>query len=205
MPNDNVPQQNPADCKTVLANVLENALSNKCVACRLPAFISSDSELWFSLVERSFAAWGVREDDERFTTVTNALDSLVTMELRDVIVNPSREKAYNTLKIQIIKRLSSSQEQKTRRLLEIEEMGERKPSQFLRHLQGLAGTSVPESMLRTLWSGRLPFDVRAILAAQKDLPIERLADLADSISVQTKLNIIRIGLQAVIQKLKEIS
>ena len=186
MPNDNVPQVNRADRETVLANVLENALSNKRVACRLPAFISSDPELWFSLVERSFAASGVREDDERFTAVTNALDSRVTMEVRDVIVNPPRENAYNTLKTQIIKRLSSSQEQKTRRLLEMEEMGDRKPSQFLRHLQGLAGTSVPESMLRTLWCGRLPFNVQAILAAQKDLPLERLADLADSISELTE-------------------
>ena len=68
----------------------------------------------------------------------------------------------------------------------MEETGDRKPSQFLRHLQGLAGTSVPESMLRTLWFGRLPFNVQAILAAQKDLYLEKLADLADSISKLTE-------------------
>ena len=184
MPNDNVPQLNPADRENVLVNVLEDALSSKRVACRLPAFITLDPELWFSLVERSFAPSSVQENDERFTRVTNALDSRMTIAVRDVIVNPPRENAY--LKTQIIKHLSSSQEQKTRRLLEMEEMGDRKVSQLLRHLQGLAGTSVPEYMLRTLWCGRLPFNVQAILAAQKDLSLERLADLANFISKLTE-------------------
>ena len=183
---DNVPQPNPDDRENVLVNALKSALSSKRVACRLPTFISSDPELWFSLVERTFATSGVREDDEKFTNVTNALDSRVIMEVRDIIVNPPRENAYERLNTQIVKRLRSSQEQKTRRLLEMEEIGDRKLSQFLHHLQGLAGTSVPESMLRTLWFGRLPFNVQAILAAQQDISLERLTDLADSISELTE-------------------
>lgn len=60
-------------------------------------------------------------------------------------------------------------------------MGNRKPTQFLRHLRGLDDSQTPESMLRTLWSGRLPVDVQPILAAHKEMPLDRLAELADNI------------------------
>ena len=176
MANNNV-----ADRENVLVNALESALSSNRVAIRLPSFIAADPELWFSLVERCFASSGVTSDDQKFSSVAQVLDSRVALEVRDIIVNVPETNAYETLKTQIIKRLSSSQEQKTRRLLEMEEMGDRKPSQFLRHLQGLAGTAVPESMLRTLWFSRLPDSLQPILAAQKDLSLERVADLADSI------------------------
>ena len=95
---DTVSQSNPDDRENVLVNDLESALSSKRVTCRLPTFISSDPDLWFSLVERTFATLGMREDDEKFTNVTNALDSRVTMQVRDIIVNPRTENAYETLK-----------------------------------------------------------------------------------------------------------
>ena len=72
MSNDNVPRLNPADREIVLVNVLENALSNKRVACRLPAFISSDPELWFSLVERSFPASGVQRTGYSISELTES-------------------------------------------------------------------------------------------------------------------------------------
>ena len=176
MANNNV-----ADRQNVLVNALKSALSSNRVAIRLPSFIAGDPELWFSLVERCFPSSGVTSDDQKFSSVAQVLDSRVALEVRDIIVNVPETNAYETLKTQIIKRLSSSQEQKTRRLLEMEEMGDRKPSQFLRHLQGLAGTAVPESMLCTLWFSRLPDSLQPILAAQKDLSLERVADLADLI------------------------
>ncbi|XP_076389540.1 uncharacterized protein LOC143264774 [Megachile rotundata] len=68
------------------------------------------------------------------------------------------------------------------RLLELVEIGDRKPSQFLRHLRGLAGTCVSESLLRTLWLGRLSANVQAILATQMETPLDKVAELADAIT-----------------------
>ncbi|KAJ8914416.1 hypothetical protein NQ315_017510 [Exocentrus adspersus] len=126
-------------------------------------------------------AWGVTSEEQKFSYVSQALDPRVAVEVREIIVNTPAENAYKTLKTQLVKRLNTFQEQKTRRLLEMEEMGDRKPSQFLRHLQTLAGTTVSDSMLRTLWFSRLPSSMQTMLAAQQDLSLERLADLADSI------------------------
>ncbi|XP_025268584.1 uncharacterized protein LOC112639316 [Camponotus floridanus] len=68
------------------------------------------------------------------------------------------------------------------RVLENEPLGDRKPSQFLRHLRGLAGKEFPEDVLQTLWLGRLPRHVQALLAAHRDLTLDKRADIADSIA-----------------------
>ena len=117
-----------------------------------------------SLVESSFAASGVTSDATKFGYVVGALDPRYAGEVRDIILNPPVTDAYGKLRQEFIKTLRSTQEQKTRRLLEHEEIGDRKPSQFLRHLQGLAGNTVTDEVLRTLWMGRLPAAMQAILA-----------------------------------------
>lgn len=164
-----------------IVSALENVLSVNRVALRVPPFIAADPELWFAILEENFQRAGITADATKFGHVTAVLEPQYALQVRDIIVNRPETNAYETLKRELVKRLSSSQEQKIRRLLESEEMGDRKPSQFLRHLQGLAGTSVTEPVVRTLWLGRLPNHVQAILAAQKDLDLTKVADLADGI------------------------
>ncbi|XP_059061864.1 uncharacterized protein LOC131854737 [Achroia grisella] len=79
-------------------------------------------------------------------------------------------------------KLSASEEKRVRQLLSDEELGDRRPSQFLRHLKSLTGDSLrdDEGILRQLWMRRLPTHLQTILAAQ-DLPLEKVADLADRI------------------------
>ncbi|KMQ82336.1 hypothetical protein RF55_23314 [Lasius niger] len=77
--------------------------------------------------------------------------------------------------------MSVSQEQRTRQLLELEEIGNRKPSQFLRHLRTLAKENVPDSLLRTLWLGRLLTQMQMILATRTDDPLNSVAEQADRI------------------------
>ncbi|XP_033222559.1 uncharacterized protein LOC117176428 [Belonocnema kinseyi] len=79
----------------------------------------------------------------------------------------------------------ASQDQKTRRLLEHEEIGDRTPSQFLRHLRDLAGNVVPDAVLRPLWLGRLPASMQVILATQNQAQLDKLAQLADAIAEAT--------------------
>ncbi|XP_050505217.1 uncharacterized protein LOC126883608 [Diabrotica virgifera virgifera] len=81
-----------------------------------------------------------------------------------------------------IRPLSQHQQQKIKRLLEHEELGDRRPSQFLRHLQSLAGTTVPDNIVRSLWLGRLPSSTQAILATQAKASLDAVAELADTIS-----------------------
>ena len=104
------------------------------------------------------------------------------MEVRDILTNPPSREKYTKLKTELIRRLSASQDQKTRQLLEHEEIGDRKPSQFLRHLRNLAGNVFSDDALRPLWLGWLPGSMQAILATQKEATLDKMADLADAIS-----------------------
>ncbi|XP_025835890.1 uncharacterized protein LOC112906257 [Agrilus planipennis] len=151
------------------------------VSVKVPVFIPSDPELWFSILEGSFDAAGIVQDNTKFGYALSGLDQKYALEVRDIIVKPRSERSYELLKSELIKRMGASQEQNTRRLLENEPLGDRKPTQFLRHLRNLAGGDFPEEVLQTLWLTRLPKHIQALLAAHKDLPLEKRAEIADTI------------------------
>ncbi|XP_029162320.1 uncharacterized protein LOC114933903 [Nylanderia fulva] len=156
------------------------------VGMRMPEFTPSDPELWFNIVDRSFQAAGITVDATKFGYALTSIGPNYTAEVRDIIMNPPAEHAYETLKTELVKRLSLSQEHKTRRLLEHEEIGDRKPSQFLRHLRSLAGNVVGDPVLRTIWLSRLPAYIQPHLVTRTADTIEQLADIADAIVEATR-------------------
>ncbi|XP_051170923.1 uncharacterized protein LOC127287844 [Leptopilina boulardi] len=160
----------------------ENNDSVSRVAFKMPAFLPADSEFWFLLLESSFDSAGITQDATKFGHALSALDPRYTVEIRDVLLKPKAERTFELLKTELIKRMGASQEQNTRRLLENEPLGDRKPTQFLRHLRNLAGPNFPEDVLQTLWLGRLPKHMQAMLAAHKDLHLDKRADIADSVA-----------------------
>ncbi|KYN36157.1 hypothetical protein ALC56_09493 [Trachymyrmex septentrionalis] len=130
------------------------------VATKIPPFWARNPELWFRQVESQFALSGITNDDTKFHYVTGNLDARYAEDVRDILVDPPETGKYQLLKTELIRRLGTSQEKKTRQLFEQEEMGDRKPSQFLRHLRGLAGTAVLDELLKTIWLGRIPASMR---------------------------------------------
>ncbi|GFT41817.1 uncharacterized protein TNCV_1666801 [Trichonephila clavipes] len=83
---------------------------------------------------------------------------------------------------QLINRLSLSEEQRVRKLLGREELGDRKPSQFLRHLRSLAADiEIKPTLLRSLLLQRLPLHVQAILQGQSTFEPYQMANMADRI------------------------
>ncbi|XP_029164467.1 uncharacterized protein LOC114945757 [Nylanderia fulva] len=163
------------------------------VGMRMPEFTSGDPELWFNIIDRSFQAAGIITDATKFGYVLTAIGPRHAMEVRDIIMNPPAERAYETLRCELIKRLSLSQEHKTRRLLEHEEIGDRKPSQFLRHLRGLAGNVVGDEVLRTIWLSRLPVYLQPHLVTRVGDTLETLADMADAIVEATRAPAVHVA------------
>jgi hypothetical protein len=151
------------------------------IAVRIPPFWPTDPELWFSQIENQFALAGITSDETKFNYVAGHLDAKYAAEVRDILTKPPATEKYLKLKTELILRLSTSQDQKTRQLLEHEEMGDRKPTQFLRHLRALAGTVVPDTVLKPLWLTRLPSSTQAILATQPNSDLDTLAVLADAV------------------------
>lgn len=151
------------------------------VTVRIPAFWPEDPELWFAQIEGQFTLGGISDDDAKYSYVISKLETKQAREVKDVITRPPSTNKYTTIKNALIQRLTDTQEQRIRQLLEREELGDRKPSQFLRHLSTLAGTTVTPELLKALWLGRLPPTMQAILATRKDDKLQEVAEQADRI------------------------
>ncbi|CAB3254496.1 unnamed protein product [Arctia plantaginis] len=152
------------------------------VAIKLPSFWIERPAVWFAQAEAQFDLAGVTTDSTKYNHVLSTIDQRLIGEVEDIILNPPATNKYTTLKEQLIQRLSTSEEERVRRLLSEEELGDRKPSSFLRHLRSLAGmSSKDDKLLRQLFLRRLPNNVQAILAAQADLTLDKISELADRI------------------------
>lgn len=151
------------------------------VGVRIPPFWPEKPAIWFAQIEGQFQISGITADATKFFYVIGQLDQQYAGEVEDIITNPPPTDKYERLKTELIKRLSASRERKVKQLLVHEELGDRKPSQFLRHLQHLAGPGIPEDFLRTIWTSRLPSSTQTIIASQASTSLEGLADLADRI------------------------
>lgn len=153
------------------------------VGVRTPAFNPSDPELWFAQIEGQFILSNITADATKFYYVLAQLEPQHSAEIRDLVVNPPSTNKYETLKTELIRRLSASEERKIKQLLMHEEIGDRKPTPFLRHLQHLAGENVPKEFIRTIWASRLPTHLQTCIAAQQTkMTLEDLAELADRVN-----------------------
>ena len=97
------------------------------------------------------------------------------------MINPPAENPYTRLKSEFVKRTSASEQQRLHQLLNVEQLGDRKPTQLLRRMQQLLGERQLEpSIMMQLFLQRLPTNAQLILASSKDtLDTESLAKLAD--------------------------
>ncbi|XP_076635464.1 uncharacterized protein LOC143348754 [Colletes latitarsis] len=152
------------------------------VAIRIPPFWEKNPATWFRQLESQFVIGGITQDSTRYHYVAANLESRYADVVVDIIDNPPTTEMYNTLKTELIRRLSGSKEQKIRHLLEHEEIGDRKPSIFLRQLQNLAGDTVTDDFLKTLWLGRLPASIQTVLLTRQKDSLAELATLADAVS-----------------------
>jgi len=116
----------------------------------IPEFSPADPEIWFHIIESNFKTAGIVADSTKYIYVLNSIGSRYITEVRDITLDPPKERAYDVIKSELIKRLSLPQEQKYRLLMR-EEIGDCKPSQFLRSLRNLA-RNVDDKALQIIWT-----------------------------------------------------
>ena len=121
----------------------------------------------------------------KFDHVIAVLTPEVANEVQDLILNPPGDAPYDLLKAVLIKRMEASEQCKLQQLLTAEELGDRKPSQLLRHMQQLLGSadSPPKgAFVRQLFLQPMPPSVRMVLgSASTTLTLPQLAEMADRI------------------------
>ena len=161
------------------------AVSAVSAPVKLPPFWPADPELWFAQVEAQFACRKITSQRSKFDHVVSSLSPEYAAEVRDLLIKPPADSPYTTLKMQLTKRTTASEQRKLQLLFTSEELGDRKPTQLLRRMQQLLGdrtAMMDESFLRELFLQRLPSNVRMVLASTPDTTgLAQLADLADKV------------------------
>lgn len=149
---------------------------------KLPDFWITHAKAWFRNAEGNFYTRRITNETTMYYHVIRSLTAKAVQELDDILEDDSLKTDYQSLKEKIIGRFASTTEEKLRELVGTQSLGDRTPSQFLRHLRSLAEKNVTEKVLGTLWSDKLPMQVQAVIASQlKTQPLDQVAELADEL------------------------
>jgi hypothetical protein len=78
--------------------------------------------------------------------VFSQINTQQAAEVEDIHIASLEKEPYDCLTSELVRRTSNSREQRVGQLLSLEDLVDRNPSQFLRHLKGLA-LDVPDDFL----------------------------------------------------------
>lgn len=154
-------------------------------AIKLPPFIRSRPDLWFSQAECQFTLGHITSATTKFHHVMSVLPEDVLVEVADILTSPPSDDPYAALKAAVITRASPSDRQRLHELVSNEPLGDRKPSQLLRRLQHILGGPTPlldRRMLREIFLSKLPPSVQLVLAASDEADLDALSERADKLT-----------------------
>ncbi|CAN7993850.1 unnamed protein product, partial [Ixodes hexagonus] len=154
------------------------------VNIKLPPFWTADPELWFLQVESQFTARHITADLTKYHHVVSSLPPTTASEIRDLLFAPPANDAYGTLKRTLIRRVTPSEPQRLQQLLREADLGDRTPSQLLRQMQQLLGSTasgLDSLLLREIFLQRLPTSVRMVVISTGEKDLLKLAELADAL------------------------
>ncbi|XP_029634954.1 uncharacterized protein LOC115210491 [Octopus sinensis] len=140
---------------------------------------TGDATLWFAQVEAHFAAHGVSPIQQLHLLYCSLPPQLAT-SARDLIIDPSPDATYASIKAEILRRNTRSEESRFNELMADERLGDKTPSQFLRCLRELSGNFADAPLLRKIFFSMLPANLQAILAtALESNSVDQIATMAD--------------------------
>ena len=151
------------------------------VAFKAPQFWQTNAKAWFIRFEASFNTHTppIIQDLTKFHHVIQLLNSSTARRVQAVLENPPPVGKYDRLKSALLNAYEATQLQKDQELLNLNCLGDRKPSELLQHMRSL--NHDPVTLFRALFLNQLPPEVRRILVQTPDADLDTLAKTADGI------------------------
>ena len=171
---------------TALQSLRPAAATVNATAVKLPIFWSGNPEVWFKQVESVFSTRNpaITVQQTKFNYVIQALDNSTADRVQNIILAPP-ENPYDKLKAALIGAFSRTQAEKDQELLNLNGLGDKKPSELLQHMHNLNVDLT--TLFKAHFLAQLPSEVRQILALSEKTDIEDLAREADRITEVTRL------------------
>ena len=157
-------------------------MSIETVALKLPTFWTTCPSAWFAQTEAQFALRGITADETKYYHVVAALDAATASRSLAVISSPPPTCKYSTIKTFLTDAYGLSEAEKAATLLDIKELGDRKPSEVMDKMLALLGDHRPCFLFRHIFLRLLPEAIRAPLAnSSNNSDYRALAKEADNL------------------------
>ncbi|XP_015124353.1 uncharacterized protein LOC107046279 [Diachasma alloeum] len=147
---------------------------------KAPEFSRDKPRTWFIQLEAQFRNYGIVTETDKFCRTLPLIDTESATEVEDVVITPDQVAPFQGLRNTLIARFTKSKEANLIQLLDRESIGNRLPSQYLRHLKSLV-PDIDGEVLRARWLSHLPESTRACLVIQPQANTDDIAKLADKI------------------------
>lgn len=146
---------------------------------KLPEFWTKSPAVWFARIEAQFNTKGITQDKTKYDYVVCSLDANTADEIQYILINPPATNKYESLKNVLIKTFGKSQYQKDAELLNINGLGDQRPTALMRKIHAL--NDDPTTLKRAIFLTNLPSEIRSILLAQNLTDLDDLAEAADRV------------------------
>ena len=135
------------------------------VSVKLPPFWPDKTKLWFAQAEAQFVIRGITVEETRYAHVVSMLDSKSAECAMDIIENPPPDDPYTTLKKRLTGAFAISDDEKATKLLEMDGLGDKTPSQCLSAMLMLVPDGQePGFLFRKIFLRQLPEEIQTHLA-----------------------------------------
>lgn len=131
-----------------------------------PRFFEEDPVIWLVQLDL-FCQIGEKDQLSRFRIAATLLPGHLLRDFADILRTPPSDEPYDALAEAIRQRFGKSVEQRLQSLLSDQQLGDRRPSQFLRHLLDLAeaeGSPAQDSpLVRQIFFNAMPPKIQPFL------------------------------------------
>lgn len=178
-------QQSPFNTSQKPFETNSEEIASKEFMNKIPAFWSKCPQLWFIHFENLCKLQNIKSDVTKYQYVVAKLPQDAIMTISDVLKGSGA--SYDQLRQALISRNTLSEEQRLNTLLNNSSavMGDRRPSEFYRHLEQIAGegtgVGVDQTLLTKIWMRSLPKPLNVSLLATNQTDPRFLVAMADRI------------------------
>lgn len=134
------------------------------VAIKLPAFWTTQPNVWFTQAEAQFHIKNVTQDSTKYYYVVSALDQSTASRIIHVLSNPPADGKYENLKKKLLETFGLTRRDRANKLLHMSGLGDRKPSELMDEMLSLLDGHTFCLLAEQIFLEQLPADIRLQLA-----------------------------------------
>ncbi|XP_059083847.1 uncharacterized protein LOC131881066 [Tigriopus californicus] len=126
------------------------------VSPKLPSFWPTRVRVWFIRAEAEFNLRNITQDETKWSLVVAALDETTAGRILNLLEHPPATDKYRAIKDKLTATFSLSRRERATALLNIGELGDRRPSELMDEMLALLGDETKNFLFEELFLQKMP-------------------------------------------------